>query len=270
MHRDGLPTRHGDRALFAAGYDQHRHFPCRRRDRRVEILHAHQRDDFRLVGEHDVDQSVSHQRTEISAVARDAEHVRQCEGHLAPGPARDVDRGAHRGTWFLGIPQIAFEIQDRGVGDQRMVERGLGQELRRAKKRVHRPLAIGRHEDQATRGGRLTVAGFGAERDAHRANIVREDVAELVLGDLADKTTFAAQRRDTGDSVRRRTPARLDPRTHLGIQRVGVLGREHQLHRSLGHTFRRDEGIVGLRQDIDNGISDGDDVVGRCGQSGRS
>src|SRR3546814_17157947 len=67
---------------------------------------------------------------------------------LAPGLARNLDRGAHRQARFFRIPQIAFEIEDRTGGDQIAVERAFGQELRRAEKGVHRPLAIGRSEER--------------------------------------------------------------------------------------------------------------------------
>src|SRR3546814_1015852 len=77
--------------------------------------------------------------------------VAEREGDLAPGLARNLDRGAHRPARFFRIPQIAFEIEDRTGGDQIAVERAFGQELRRAEKGVHRPLAIGGDEDQADR-----------------------------------------------------------------------------------------------------------------------
>src|SRR3546814_11006756 len=77
------------------------------------------------------------------------------------GLARNLDRGAHRPARFFRIPQIAFEIEDRTGGDQIAVERAFGQELRRAEKGVHRPLAIGGDEDQAARGGGLARAPRG-------------------------------------------------------------------------------------------------------------
>src|SRR3546814_10792259 len=70
---------------------------------------------------------------------------------------------------------LAFEIEDRTGGDQIAVERAFGQELRRAEKGVHRPLAIGGDEDQAARGGGLARAHRGIERDARIVDVVLED-----------------------------------------------------------------------------------------------
>ena len=100
------------------------------------------------------------------------------------------------------------------------------------------------------------------EADAGGADVVREDCAELVVRDLADEAARAAQRRDPRDGVRRRSARHLCARPHLGVQRVGLLGREDQLHRALGHAVLGDEGVVGLREDVDDGVADRDDVVG--------
>src|SRR5579885_2633345 len=51
------------------------------------------------------------------------------------------------------------------------------------------------------------AAGLGgrAELDAGGVNVVAENLAELVVGDLADEAGAAAQRRDPRHRVRRRT-----------------------------------------------------------------
>ena len=60
--------------------------------------------------------------------------------------------------------------------------------------------AVGRPPDE----GRRLVG------DADRAHVVREDVAELVLGDLADVGRRSAERGETRDRVPRRSARDLD------------------------------------------------------------
>ena len=67
-------------------------------------------------------------------------------------------------------------------------------------------------------------------------------------------TVFAAEPPDTSC-----------PGTHLGVQRIGILGREHQLHRAFGHAFLRDERVVGLGEHVDDRIADRDDVIAGSG-----
>ena len=74
----------------------------------------------------------------------------------------------HRRARFLRIPQIAFEIEDRGVPDLLLVERRRRQILGGAEEGVHRPLRVGRDQDQAARGRHVAVAGRGGELDADR------------------------------------------------------------------------------------------------------
>ncbi len=106
----------------------------------------------------------------------------------------------------------------------------------------------------------------GGEVDAGGADVVREDVAELIVGDLADERAFPAERGDPGDGVRRRSARDFAARAHLGIERIGFLGREHQLHRALGDADFLDEAVLGLGENVDDGIADGDDVIGGAGQ----
>ena len=67
---------------------------------------------FGLVGEDQVDGALAHQIEKLVAVAIDAERIRQRQRHLAAGAVRD-GRGLHEGfLGALGIPEIAFEIDD--------------------------------------------------------------------------------------------------------------------------------------------------------------
>src|SRR3546814_949026 len=62
-----------------------------------------------------------------------------------------VDRAPHRRARQFGIPQIAFEIEDLGIGDPCLVDHRLIEQVARAEKGVHRALPIGGDEDQADR-----------------------------------------------------------------------------------------------------------------------
>ncbi len=67
--------------------------------------------------------------------------------------------------------------------------------MRGAEEGVHRALPVGRDEDQAAPGRRIAGARRGVVVDPAGVDIVREDFAELVLGDLADERAFRAERR---------------------------------------------------------------------------
>ena len=134
-------------------------------------------------------------------MALDAEGVAQGEGDLAAGGAGGVDRRFHRRARHVGVPQIAFEVEDRGLGDSRRVDRARLEQLRRAEEGVHRPLRIGRDQDEAAGGGADVAARGDEELDALRFDIVLEDVAELVVGDLADEAGLQPERGEAGGGV---------------------------------------------------------------------
>ena len=60
---------------------------------------------------------------------------------------------------------------------------------------VHRPLGVGRDQDQAAAGRRAAGQRRGFEPHPEREHVVGEDVAQLVVGDLADEAGAAAQAR---------------------------------------------------------------------------
>ena len=62
------------------------------------------------------------------------------------------------GAGFDGIEQIAFEIEDLALLDQRAVEIGIGEFRRRAEIGVHGALAVRRHQDEAAAGRRFALA----------------------------------------------------------------------------------------------------------------
>ena len=94
----------------------------------------------------------------------------------------------HRRARPLRAPQIAFEVEDRGRRDQL---------LRRAPRRVSSWLAPGqvfivRCASGVTRirqrpVGGPPISGGVSNRTPSAVHVMREDLAELVVGDLADE-----------------------------------------------------------------------------------
>ncbi len=73
--------------------------------------------------------------------------------------------------------------------------------MARAEEGVHRALAVGGDEDQATRGRCAFLERRRLIGDAERAQIVREDMAELVVGNLADEGAALAEHRHARAAV---------------------------------------------------------------------
>jgi hypothetical protein len=100
--------------MLGARDDERRHAGRGRGDGGIEIPGFLKREYLAFIGEEDVDQPAFDQAAEIGAVALDAEGVRKRQRDLAAGAACRIDRDAHRRARFLGVPEIAFEIEDRG------------------------------------------------------------------------------------------------------------------------------------------------------------
>ena len=167
------------------------------------------------------------------------------------------------------VPQIAFEVGDLGAGDQLAVDvlrtqLGAGAEIG-----VHRPLRVGGDDDQAA-AGRTARRSAGVPPKATPSETMswRKMRAELVVLGLADEGAAAAQRGDGGDGVGGRAAGDLDRRAHRRVERLGALGVD-QRHRSLVQAVADEEGVVGLRQHVDDGVADADHVVEAFGH-GRS
>ena len=110
---------------------------------------------------------------------------------------------------------------------------------RGAEERVHGALRVGRHQDEAARRARAPpLQRRRLVAHAHRAQIVREDLAQLVVADLADIGALAAERGEAGDRVRR--PSRRTSRCRGPMQRIERLGarRVDQRHGALDQALR--------------------------------
>ena len=164
-------------------------------------------------------------------------------------------RGVEGGAGFDGIEQIAFEIKDLALLDQRAVEIGIGEFGRRAEVGVHRALAVRRHQDKAAAGWRFAPGLAIAENDADGADVVREHPGKLVVAHLAHEANLAAQRGDTGASVGRRAARGLDRRPHPLVKRRGFLGRG-QAHGALVERELIQQRLLAGGDDVDERVAD--------------
>ena len=111
-------------------------------------------------------------------------------------------RGLHKGVLgALGVPEIAFEIDDLRGRDLRGVDIGGRQILRRAEIGVHGALAVAGHQDVGAAGRRAVRGRLGVEGDAGGADVVAVELADLVVLDLADIGGARAEAGDADDGV---------------------------------------------------------------------
>ena len=260
-----IGNRHGP--VGTARHREHGHLAGQRRNAGFEVALTGQRCQLVLVGEENVDLTRFDQLAEIVAVARDDESVGQGEGDLAARALRGGNRLAHGRAGLFRIPQVAFEIEHGRIGNGPFVERFGRQELRGTEVGVHRALAIGADEDQATRRRRLALARGGGESDAAGADVVGEDLAQLVVRDLADEGAVGAQRGEARQRVRRRAARDFPRRAHRIVELTRTVGIDER--HAAAHQAEFGDQLVGAgRHDIDDGIADGDHVDGRLGHAG--
>ena len=91
-----------------------------------------------------------------------------------------------------------------------------------------------------------------------------EDLAKLVVTDLADVGRPAAEAGDTGHRVGRRAARRLDTGWHCGIERCRPL-RIDEGHRSLDQTMLIEKVLRHRRDHVDDGVAHPDDIEGKIG-----
>ncbi|MNN33870.1 hypothetical protein D3C81_1476450 [compost metagenome] len=159
---------------------------------------------FGFVGQDDVGRGLD-EGQQLGAPAVDDKAVRQGDGDLA---ARSMSRsggGLEGGAGRGRIEQIAFQIDDLAGADQLGVDVGGRQLVGGAEEGAHGALGVGRDVDQAAAGAeagaRAVFQNRGVEMHARGADVVAEDLAQGVLGHLADIGRAAAERADAGHGV---------------------------------------------------------------------
>jgi hypothetical protein len=158
------------------------------------------------------------------------------------------------------IEQIALEVGDRAVGHQRLVDRRLIQRYARTQKRVHGPLPIRRHHDQAARGRHPAHQRCCREMHAGRGDVVAKHLPQRVIGHPADIGDAGAQRGGNGAGIGGRPTAGLGRRRHRGIQAVGGRGVD-QRHRPLVHVVARQKLVMHGSDHIDDRVANAENVV---------
>ena len=261
----------GDRDDFVARHDSGaertscHHCECtvttHRCDRRLEILGLVERAEFVLVGEEHVD-FVFDEGTKIVSVPIDAEAVGQSERHLSPGSVGDPCCVPERLLGIVAIEEIALHVQHATVGHDRLVDVVGAQVRRHAEVRVHGALGVGSDDDDASTGRDLVEVTSRSEVNSDRVQVMTEHFAELVGTDLADIGAESAETRHSAHGVGSRAATHLDGRTESPIQLNGSIGVD-ECHRSFREGLALDEGVVGVRDHVDEGVADTDDVETR-------
>ena len=192
----------------------------------------------------------------------DTEPVGQREGHRGAG-GTGLDHGPSDD--LLGtvvVPEVPLDVDDPGIGDLRRID-VVGLELRGdAEIGVESALRVRRDEHQAP--GRA-VGGLGArgdrsgERHAGSGDVVGEHLAEFVVGHLADESHRRTERGESGGGVGRGSPRDLDGGRHRRVERERGLGVD-EAHGPLDHGVGVEERIVGVREHVDDRVTDAHDV----------
>ena len=217
-----------------------------------------------MIAEEQVDAAfVDHLGEAVAALGND-DAFGQRERDLAARFVRDVARRFHRATRLVGAEEIAFEVEDFGRAYEVGADCLRHQFVAGARRGVHRALPVGGHEDEAAT--RRMIAARGQRRRiemyAQRLEIVAEDLAELVVGDLPDEGRCAAHRRDPRHAVGRRSARMFFRDTHAGVKSIGLGGRE-QLHGARGQRMLDQEFGRAGRDDVDDRIAHRNDIETR-------
>ena len=95
--------------------------------------------------------------------------------------------------------------------------------------------------------------------NAQRTHVVGENLAQLVVRNLPDKSGAQPHRRRAGHAVGGRTAANFPRAAHRAIQ-IGGLVWGQQPHRAFFESLLFKEAIVAGRDDVDDGIANRDQV----------
>ncbi len=154
------------------------------------------------------------------------------------------------------IPEIALEIGDLRLGND------LRLDVFRAKLDacteigIHGTLTIFGDEDHRAGGGRKGAARLGLEMDALSADIVLEDLAELIFGHLAEIGCRCAKVGNARCRIACTSARRFQCRTHERVEQFRAL-RIDQVHRALGNGVIDEETVIAARNNIHDGVANG-------------
>ena len=157
------------------------------------------------------------------------------------------------------VEQIAFQIDNPRAGNGGLVQISLPKGDAGAKEGVHGALAVGRHQNQAARGGGAAGKGRGWESHASGGDVMAERLTQPIIRDLAKIANLRTKPCCHCTSVGRRPAAAFNAWAHGGVNRLCLVGAD-QRHAALGHAMFCQEGILGARQHIHNGIADAKNI----------
>src|SRR3989442_785138 len=152
-----------------------------------------ERADLGLVGEQDV-HVVLDEVEEGGAMPVDAEGIRERQRDLAPGRVGEAGGDAECLLGGRRVEEVALQIEDAPAGDEPRIDVAGAELRRRAEIGVHRALRVRRHHDEAAAGGRPARRRRRRVAHAGRAKIVAEDLAQLIVTNLAHVVCAAAER----------------------------------------------------------------------------
>ena len=189
----------------------------------LQVRDLEERTDLGLVAQQHVD-VVGDEFQEVASVAIDAEHVRQRQRDHGVTVVREVHDLADGLLGRGKIEEVALDVGDLGARDEALIDVRDAQLVRRAQVRRHRSLGVIGDEDVAASGRALTRCGDRqVHLDAHRRQVVRETMPEVVIGHLADIAAGTPECRDAGDRVRDRAAGHLDRGTHGVEERLELV-----------------------------------------------
>ena len=125
---------------------------------------------------------------------------------------------------------------------------------------VHRPLALGREQDHRARRRRAIAQPRHAVMDADALRSSAKTSPRRRRPHLADKRGAAAERGDARRGIGRAAARNL---AFLGRHAVVEIGRPlriDEVHDALGHALALEEVRIDRRDDVDDGVADGENV----------
>ena len=153
----------------------------------------------------------------------------------------------------------------------RLVDVGGSQQLGGAEIGVHRPLAVRGDQDHRAGGGVAVFERRRVEMDAEGVHVVAVDVAELVVGDLADEGGAAAEGGHARRGIAGAAARGLDRRAHERRRAAPIPLARPGAWTPLISFCADEEVLLGRGDDVDDGVADAEHVeAGFChlGSSG--